>query len=199
MKTISGTLLLALLLTFACNESKRGNDSDMAYDNDDSREQAEEKNKEKFDDNDMRKDAEWVADVVEANYDEIAMATLAAQRSENTEVKRIGKMLAEHHSKTLSELKSLAQNKSISTPMEPSEEVNRDAERFSDEAGKEFDQRWCEEMIDMHDESISDFEKRLEQTDDPEIKAFINKTLPILRGHRDELKACEDRLERSAG
>src|SRR5690606_11608251 len=80
MKTISGTLLLALLLTFACNESKRGNDSDMAYDNDDSREQAEEKNKEKFDDNDMRKDAEWVADVVEANYDEIAMATLAAQR-----------------------------------------------------------------------------------------------------------------------
>ena len=198
MKRIFKILTVVTLITaFACNEGRRGNDSDNGFDNDDSKEQADDANDEKFDDNDMEKDADWVADVVEANYGEIKFATLANQRSSNAEVKRIANMLVTHHTQTLNELKTLAQNKSITVPVEEDDEARRKTERFTDEAGKDFDKKWCKEMIDRHEESINKFEKRLDKTEDAELKAFINKTLPTLRTHLSELESCHEKLQDS--
>lgn len=198
MKKIFNVFMLILMITaVSCNESKRGNDSDSAYDNDDSKDQADEQNAEKFEDNDMEKDADWVADVVESNYGEIKFATLATQRSSNTEVKRIAEMLVNHHTATLNDLKTLAQNKAISIPVEEGDDARRTTERFSDEAGKDFDKRWCKEMVDRHEESINKFEKRLDKTEDAELKAFINKTLPTLKTHLDQLNACHEKIQDS--
>src|SRR5687767_6117244 len=78
--------VVSLASLLACNEAKRENDSDAAYDNKDSKEQADEANDEKFEDNDMENDADFVARTVELNYGEIKFAQLATQRSSNSEV-----------------------------------------------------------------------------------------------------------------
>lgn len=54
------------------------------------------------------------------------------------------------------------------------------------------------EMLDMHEKSIDGFEKRLEDTEDAELKSFINKTLPVLKEHRDHLEVCEESLKKNA-
>ena len=181
----------------ACNEARRENDSDAGYDKEDSKEQAEEANDEKFDDRDMENDADFVANTVAANYGEIKFAQLATQRSSNAEVKKIANKLIADHTKTLNELKAYAQKKAISVPVEEDDEARRKTERFSDEAGKDFDKKWCKEMMDRHEESINKFEKRLDKTEDAELKALLNKTLPTLRTHHDEIEACHDKIKDS--
>lgn len=189
--------VVSLASLLACNEAKRENDSDAAYDNKDSKEQAEEANDEKFEDNDMENDADFVAKTVELNYGEIKFAQLANQNSSNPEVKKMAAMLVADHTKTLNELKALASAKAITVPVEEDDEARRKTERFADEAGKDFDKKWCKEMIDRHEESINKFEKRIDKTEDAELKAWMTKTLPTLKSHRDQLEAIHDRIKDS--
>jgi putative membrane protein len=184
--------LVSLVSLLSCNEAKRENDND-----EDSKEQAKDANDEKFDDRDMEKDADFVANTVAANYGEIKFAQLANQRSSNAEVKQIASMLVNDHTKTLGELKKFAQAKSISVPVEEDDEARRKTDRFSDEAGKDFDKKWTKEMIDRHEETINKFEKRLDKTEDADLKAWINKTLPTLRHHLDQLNACNEKIKDS--
>ena len=104
--------VVSLASMLACNEGKREHDGD-AVDNKDSKEQADEANDEKFEDNDMENDADFVARTVELNYGEIKFAQLATQNSSNPEVKKMAAMLVTDHTKTLNELKALASSKSI--------------------------------------------------------------------------------------
>ena len=188
--------VLSLVALIGCNEGRREND-DAATDDKDSKEVAEEANDEKFEDNDTENDADFVANTVAANYGEIKFAQLAVDRSSNAEVKRIATMLVADHTKVLGELKTLASTKGITVPVEEDDEAKRKTERFSDEAGKDFDKKWCREMIDRHEESIRKFEKRSEKSEDTELKNWINKTVPSLKHHKEELEGCLEKIKDS--
>jgi putative membrane protein len=188
--------VFSLVALIACNEGRREGD-DATTDDKDSKEVAEEANDEKFEDNDMENDADFVANTVAANYGEIKFAQLAVDRSSNAEVKRIANMLVKDHTKVLGELKTFAQTKGITIPVEEDDEARRKTDRFSDEAGKDFDKKWCKELIDRHEESINKFEKRADKSEDAELKNWINKTIPALKHHRDELEACHEKIKDS--
>jgi putative membrane protein len=189
MKRIFKILTLASLFAISsCNEARREQEQD-------SNEVAEEANDEKFEDNDMEKDADFVADAVAANYAEIKMAKLATQRSSNSEVKEIARMLEADHTKVLNELKTLAQSKAITVPVEEKDEAKRKMERLTDENGEDFDKKWLEQMEDSHEKSIGKFEKRADKGEDADIKAFAAKTLPHLRMHKEKIDACQERVK----
>jgi putative membrane protein len=189
MKHIFRVLTLASLFAFySCNEARREQDQD-------SNEVAEEANDEKFEDNDMEKDADFVAAAVASNYAEIKMAQLAAQRSSNPEVKSIAAMLEADHTKVLNELKALAQTKAITVPVEEEEEAKNKMNRLRDENGKDFDKKWLEQMEDAHEKSINKFEKRADKGEDADIKAFAAKTLPHLKMHKDKIDACQEKVK----
>jgi len=194
MKNIFKILMIAILLAMvSCNESKRDNDSNFNEDRD---EAAEKSNKKKFEGK-KQNDATFVYDVVAASYAEIKLSELANQRSRNTEVKEIAQRLGTDHSNVLNELKTLAQAKSISIPVEEDDASKRKIENFADETGEDFDKKWSKEMMDMHEDNIDKFEKRLENSEDAELKAWISKTLPVLRMHHNSLKACHEKIKGS--
>lgn len=180
--------LASIFAFYSCNETRREQDQD-------SNEVAEEANDEKFEDNDVEKDADFVAEAVAANYAEIKMAKLATQRSSNPEVKEIAAMLEADHTKVLNELKSLAQTKAITVPVEEEDEAKRKMERLSDEKGEDFDKKWLEQMEDAHEKSINKFEKRAEKGEDADIKAFASKTLHHLRMHKEKIDAAQERVK----
>lgn len=189
MKRIFKIFTLASLFAFAsCNEAKREQEQD-------SNEVAEESNDDKFEDNDMEKDADFVAEAVAGNYAEIKMAQLASQRSTNPEVKEIAKTLEADHTKVLNELKTLAQQKAITIPVEEMDEAKRKMERLTDEKGEDFDKKWLEQMEDSHEKSIGKFEKRAEKGEDADIKAFAAKHVPHLKMHKEKIDACQERVK----
>lgn len=189
MKKIYQTLAIAASLTLvSCNESRRGNDSNL---NEDRNEAAAESNTEKFQGKKQR-DADFVYEVVGSSYGEIKLAELANQRSRTPEVKQIAQQLLTDHTASLNELKTLAQAKAISIPVEEPDASKRKLENMAEEEGSEFDKEWVQEMIDLHKNDIDKFEDRLENTEDPELKAFIDKTLPALKKHHEHLERLEE-------
>jgi putative membrane protein len=191
MKRIFKILTLASLVVVmaSCNETRREQDQD-------SNEVAEEANDEKFEDRDVEKDADWVAEVVAANYAEIKLAKLAQTRAIDPQVKSIAKTLEDDHTKTLNELKALAQRKAITIPVEEKEEAKNKYQKLADEENKNFDEKWLDTMEDKHEESIRKFEKRFENSEDAEIKAFANKTLPHLKMHLEKIKSIEEAIDK---
>lgn len=177
----------------SCNESRRGNDSNV---NEDKDEAAAESNTDKFAGR-KQKDADFVFEVVESSYGEIKLAELGSQKSRNKEVKSIAKTLVTDHTSSLNDLKTLAQAKAISVPVEETDASRRTLEDLADESDKDFDLNWCKEMVDLHDKNIDKFEDHLKDTEDDGLKTYLNKTLPVLKAHRDELQACEKKLEQS--
>lgn len=193
MKNFLLPVAVVLLLT-SCNESRRGNDSNVNEDRD---EAAAESNRDKFGGK-KQKDAEFVFEAVEANYAEIKMAGLGNQRSKNPQVKEIAQTLLTDHAAALNDLKTVAQAKAISVPVEETSAARRNIESMAGEADKDFDRAWCDEMTKMHESTIKSFERRFEDTEDPELKAYISKTLPILKDHRERLKRCSETLTRGS-
>jgi putative membrane protein len=182
------------LLSASCNESRRGNDNNL---NEDRNEAAAESNKDKFAGKKQR-DATFVYEVVETNYSEIKLAELGNQKSRNPEIKRMAEMLQTDHTSSLNELKTIAQAKAISVPVQEADASRRRVEKLSEESNSDFDKAWLDEMISIHDQSIDRFEKRLDDTEDPELKAFVEKTLPVLKKHREELNAIHEKNKKSA-
>jgi putative membrane protein len=193
MKTIFKVLTLASLVAMSsCNETRKDNSNN---DNKDSKEVAEDANEDKFQNNDAEKDADFVSELVAKNYEEVKLAQLASQKSASPAVKKVAKMLEAEHNKTLNELKTFAKSKAISIPVEETNDARNDIQKFSDKTAKDFDKDWCKEMVDQHEDVIGKLEDRKEKTDDAELKAWIDKALPELRSHLDEVKACDQKIK----
>ena len=190
MKNYYVLIVAALMVATSCNESRRGNDSNLGEDRD---EAAAEANTDTFRGK-KQKDADFVYEVVQSNYGEIKLAELADQKSRNAEVKKIAQMLLTDHTASLNDLKTVAQAKGISVPVEEADGSKRKLENIAEETDDEFERMWCKEMLDLHESSIKKFEDHLDKTEDQELKAFINKNLPALKAHREHLKACDKKL-----
>lgn len=185
LKTIPFVMMFSLLLS--CNQNKQENTNEAA----------EEANEEKFEDRN-EEDAEFVAEAVAGNYAEVQLAQLASQKSNDAEVKNIAQMLESEHSKALQELQNMAQAKNISLPAEPTEEQKRTVENLREEEEiDEFNREWCNALVDKHQKTIDMYEDNMERTEDAELKSWINSTLPALRTHLEQLKACQDKLKSS--
>lgn len=193
--------VLMLILGVACqsDRTKEQADADERTEEraENSEEIAEEANEDKFDDNkDVKNDADFVAEQVAANYAELKLAQLASEKSSVAEIKKVAKMLESEHSKKLDELQKLASAKSITVPVEADKESIKAVEDLRDEKDPEnFNEEWCKEMVDKHEKTIEVYEDKLESTEDPELKSWISQTLPGLRTHLDQLKACHEKLK----
>src|SRR5687768_774716 len=195
MKRIYLIMIAGPLMLASCNESRRGNDSNL---NEDRNEAAAESNTDKFAGK-KQKDANFVYEVVESNYNEIKLAELASQKSRTPALKQIAEMLQKDHTSSLNELKTLAQAKAISVPVEETEAARRKMEDLATESDEEFDKEWSEQMMELHDKTIEKFEKRLEDSEDAELKAFIQKTLPVLKTHHEHLEAFNEKVKKQKG
>jgi putative membrane protein len=181
-------MIVAALFFIACEPKK-----DNA--NKDTNETAEEANDDKFQTNKAEEDADFVAEAVASNIAEIEMAQLAVQRSDNPEIKEIGRTLENEHNKLLKDLQDLAAKKTISVPAAGEDADRRKIEDLNKEDDiKDFNKDWCKALVDKHENSIEKFEKRLQNTADPDIKALINQSLPHLRSHLEKLKATNEKI-----
>ena len=75
----------------------------------------------------------------------------------------------------LGELKSLAAAKAISIPSEEPDEAKKDLDKIADD--KNFSKKWCKEMIDKHEKTISKYEEAGKGNYRPGIKKLDNQCI----------------------
>jgi len=131
-----------------------------------------------------KNDREFIIKAAEGGMHEVEVSKLAASKASDPAVKSFANMLVDDHTKANDELKQLASSKGVELPAAPPKSKRSEAEKLGKMEGTKFDQEYLKEVgVKDHQKDIKDFEKASKDAKDPELKAWVDKTLPKLKEH----------------
>ena len=141
-------------------------------------------------------DAQFAVEAASGGMMEVETSQLAQQKAQNAKVKEFAAMLVTDHTAANNELKSLASSKNITLPATMGDDHQKHVKDLNEKSGADFDKAYMKMMVDDHKEDVDKFEKASEKCEDPDLKAFAAKTLPVLRKHLDAAKSTNDALKK---
>jgi putative membrane protein len=131
-----------------------------------------------------RADRKFIENAAKGGLFEVEVAKLAESKASDAAVKDFAKMLADQHTNANSELTQLANSKGVELPAAPGFMQRHSVNSLAKRSGADFDKHFVSEVgIKDHQKDIKEFEKASKDVKDPDVKAFIDKTLPTLREH----------------
>jgi len=151
-------------------------------------------------------DAAWTdANVVDvltvANQGEVDYSQLGVEKATNASVKQFAQLMVKDHGAMLDAVKSLATKLNV-TPS-PNDKVN-DLQKESQKdiadlngktVGKDFDNEFMEEQVDMHQEALDLLNDLDSKTTNADLKAAIAEAKPKVQAHLDQAKAIKDKVD----
>jgi putative membrane protein len=162
----------------------------------DSKEVAKDQNDAKFEDKKNEKDANFLVDAATINREEVSLGQLAQQKGKSSSVKKLGKMMEDEHSKSLSDVTALAQRKAITLPGAQTDKEKEAYAKLNEKSDKDFDKDYADMMVKGHKDAISLFEKAEKDCTDADIRAWATATLPVLRTHLEHAEMCQNELDK---
>jgi putative membrane protein len=173
LKKLSIPMAICLMTTVvSCNDPK------------DSKDMAEEINKENFD-RQGEKDADKLVEAFTSNLFEIRSAESASSNAVTDEVKKLSTMLVEAHSKMNEDIKALANAKQVTLPFDISEDQKKDIQDLTEKKGLDYDKAFVDRMKDKHEKAIDFYEKTADKCEDTEIKMWASMNVAEVRSHLD--------------
>jgi putative membrane protein len=177
------TIIIAIT---ACNSNEKSVDT---------KEVATEANEIKFDNTHNEKDAEFLVNAAEINLEEIKLGQLAQQKGTVVDVKELGKMIEQHHTKAIDEENTLAKKMLITIPASPTENTLAAYNKVNDKSGIDLDKAYCDMMIKGHKNAIKIFDEAATELSNIDIKKWAAAMLPSLRSHLDIGIECQKKCE----
>ena len=136
------------------------------------------------DDKIARGDRKFIEEAAGSGMFEVQVSQLAVSKATDPAVKSYAQMLVDHHSAANNELIQLANARRVELPAAPPRGLRRDMEQLGKKTGAEFDQDYVRNVgIKAHEKDIKLFQKASKDVKDPQLKAFVDKTLPTLQQH----------------
>lgn len=163
----------------------------------DPKEVAEDENEAKFDDINEEKedDSAYLVTAAEVDMKEIELGKLAQAKSTNADVKALGKMMVDAHTKASADTKALATKKNITLPSSLTEKGQEAYKDLNDKTGHDFDKAYADKMVEGHEKMIDKMEKASEKAADADIRIWAANMLPILRTHLEHAKMTKEKVE----
>ena len=186
----SAFVAVALIGASSCGDSQSS-----APKQEDTKKVAEERNEAKFNTNKSEKDAQFLVNAAEISLEEIRLGQLAQKNSKMADVKEMGKMMENAHTKSLADLKALAMKKSITIPTAPTNDAEEAYKKLTDKDTK-FDKEYSDMMVKGHKDAIETFEKASNDATDADIKQWAASALPTLRTHLDYAMICQKKYDK---
>lgn len=151
---------------------------------------------------DQRADLDFVRKHIAMGEHEIELGKLAQQKGTHPEVKRFGEMMVRDHQMAGQELKQILNQTTTGTAGETARENTADADDYREKvedlrklSGKEFDQKYIDQMVDDHQKAVDDLEGKSENADNAGLKQWASKTLPKVQQHLERAKTIKETLE----
>ena len=182
MKRITYITFLLALSIFTMSCEKKANDS---------KDIAEESNEAKFDETKLEPDAEFAVAAADGGLLEVQLGLLAQHNSVTPEVKQLGKMMVDEHTKVNDELRALAAKRGISLPDRMSDKNQEKYDDFVKKTGSDFDKAYTEFMVKDHKEDIDKFKKEFDKGEYQEMRTWASEKVPTLEHHLDMAEQTE--------
>ena len=180
---------LASIVLISCNSNGSGNNN--SADSVDSKKIAVDLNKEKFDSSNIKVDTKFAVTAADGGMLEVQCGTLALAKGNLPEVKNLGQMMVNGHSKANEELKVLSNSKNISIPAVLGTDNQSKLDKLASKAGKDFDKAYTELMVSDHKEDIDAFKKEINDGKDTALKSWAAGKISTLEHHLQISKSTE--------
>ena len=128
-------------------------------------------------------DRAFAREAAQGGLAEVDLGNLTKEKASNGDVKQFGDKMVTDHSKANDELKSLAEQKSITLPSSVAAKDKATEARLSKLSGDSFDKAYMRDMVADHEHDVAAFRKEAKSGKDADLKAFASKTLPTLEDH----------------
>jgi predicted outer membrane protein len=132
---------------------------------------------------------EFLVEAMQDAMAEIQICELALERSENPDVKKFAQAMIDEHGQMGRELEKLASDKKLDVPREIRAEQEMTVDELSSLSGRDFEQRWIQYNIDVHERDTKVFRHYAGEEEDRDISAMARKHGDIISKH---LKAAHD-------
>jgi putative membrane protein len=136
-----------------------------------------------------RDDSSFVVKAASGGLMEVQLGNIAQEKAVGSRVQAFGRMMVDDHSAANGELKGLAGNKGLMLSDSLGKKHKDHVENMQKKSGQAFDKAYMSMMVDDHRKDIKEFEKAAADSKDRDLKAFAEKTLPVLRKHLDSALA----------
>lgn len=129
-------------------------------------------------------DRQFILDAAQGGMAEVSLAQLATQRATSAALKQYAQRMITDHTRANQELSRLATQKGVTPPPDMGPKYTAVRARLSQLSGANFDRAYISEAgINGHLESEAVFLRQIQLGQDPNLKAFAAKTLPIVQMH----------------
>lgn len=128
-------------------------------------------------------DEEFLAKLIAAQLAEIKMAETAMANTNNDDVKRYAKRLADDHTKFRNDLLDRARVLKVNVVLELDKDLKGKMDRLAKLRGAELDREYIKMMIDDHQMDIRELESRVKTVRDEELRKVVTNALPTMREH----------------
>jgi putative membrane protein len=140
------------------------------------------------------KDKAFAKDAALGGMAEVELGTLAKEKASSPDVKKFGERMVTDHTKANDELKKWATEKNLTLPSELDAKDKATHDRLAKLSGDAFDKAYMADMVSDHVKDVSEFKKQSTGAKDPDLKAFVTKTLPTLEDHLKEARDVKAKL-----
>jgi len=131
-------------------------------------------------------ESQFVQDALKGGRQEVAMGQMALRQSSSSAVKEYSQRLINDHGAANKRLEEFAKEYGISAPDSGADKSIM--ARFTNLSGPTFDYAFAEQMVRDHEDAVAKFESAQKAVMNPEMRAFIESTLPTLREHLSQAR-----------
>lgn len=128
------------------------------------------------------------------NLQEIAMGRLAVQQATDPQVKAFAQRMIDDHGKAEAKLMELVRSRGFQIPQEATDPPAEDR-MLKNTPAKDFDREYVHMMVPGHRQTAALFEKYALTGKDPDVKAFAQQTLPVIKQHLAAIMAIDNGMK----
>lgn len=137
-------------------------------------------------------DARFATEAANSGMTEVELSKLAQEKATDPQLKSFAAMMVKHHGKANDELMALAKSKNITLPATLNTESQKKHDELAAKTGADFDKAYAQVMVKDHKETVDLFEDGIKNLKDPDLKAFVDKTLPTVKMHLEAIQKISD-------
>jgi predicted outer membrane protein len=132
---------------------------------------------------------EFLIQAMQDSMAEIRVCEIAIEKSQNPDVKAFAQSMIDEHGRMGRDMEQLAAQKKLDVPQEIRAEQEMTVDELSSLDGRDFEQRWIQYNIDVHERDIKIFNHYAGEEQDEEIRKMAQEGAKVFGKH---LKMAHD-------
>jgi putative membrane protein len=139
-------------------------------------------------------DRQFIQNAAVGGMFEVQAGQIAADRATNGDLKHFAQQMMNDHQRMNTELMQLAQQKGANPPTELDMDARSQIDTLNSLNGADFDQVYITGQVKAHTDTISFFQSEANNGQDPGVKAFASRNLPMLQHHLEMIKNLQSSI-----